>query len=57
VDGGGRVACAQALLEQEIPSAPPDPQDAEGVLIGDRRYEFSDDVLDVFLSADVAHWL
>jgi len=57
VEGGDWVACAQALLEQGIPSARPDPQDAEGVLIGDRRYVFSDDVLDFFLGADVAHRL
>ena len=55
VDGGDWVACAQALLEQGIPSTRPDPQDAEGVLIGDRRYVFSDDVLDFFLGADGAH--
>jgi ankyrin repeat protein len=54
VDGGDWVACAQALLERGMPSAQPDPQNAEGVLIGGRRYLFSDDVLDFFLGADAA---
>lgn len=43
--------CAQALLDHGMPAAQPDPQDADGVLIGGRRSRFSDEVTQVLLQA------
>jgi hypothetical protein len=47
--GGDWVGCAQALLENGMPRAKPDPDDPEWVLIDGRRKQFSDEVTEVLL--------
>lgn len=54
VEGGDWVGCAQALVAHGMPPARPDPQDADGVLIGARRSVFSDEVTDFLLGASMA---
>lgn len=49
--GGDWVGCARALADHGLPAVRPDPQDADGLLVGDRRYAFSDDVTDGLLDA------
>lgn len=49
--GGDWLGCAQALVAHGMPAARPDPQDAEGVLLGGRRMDFSDDVTEFLLEA------
>ena len=47
---GDWVGCARALLDHGMPSATPDPEDAEAVWIAGHRKRFSDDVREVLLS-------
>ncbi|MCY1226662.1 Ankyrin repeats (3 copies) [compost metagenome] len=54
VEGGDWVGCAQALVAHGMPPARPDPQDANGVLLGARRSVFSDEVTDFLLGASMA---
>ena len=49
VDGGDWPGCAQELAKHGMPPVRPDPQDADGVLVGGQRRCFSDDVTDVLL--------
>jgi hypothetical protein len=49
VHGGDWPGCAQALMAHGMPAARPDPQDVAGVLVGDERYPFSDEVTDILL--------
>ncbi|RIX77186.1 ankyrin repeat domain-containing protein [Acidovorax cavernicola] len=53
VAGGDWVGCAQALVAHGMPSARPDPQSADGVLIGARHSLFSDEVTDFLLNASM----
>ena len=52
-DDGDWVGCAQALAAHGMPAARPDPHSEDGVLVGDRRYVFSDDVTEFLLAAPV----
>jgi hypothetical protein len=47
--GGDWLGCAQALVAHGMPAARPDPQTPDGVLVGERRYGFSDEVTDFLL--------
>ena len=51
--GGDWVGCARALLDHGMPSATPDPQDPDWVVIGGRRMRFSDEVSEVLLGGGV----
>lgn len=53
-EGGDWVGCAQALLAHGLPAARPDPNRLEGVLIGEARSLFSDEVTDFLLAASAA---
>ena len=52
VQGGDWAGCARALRTHGLPLARPDPGGADAVLIGERRYQFADDVTDVLLGID-----
>ncbi|WP_426393073.1 ankyrin repeat domain-containing protein [Variovorax sp. R-27] len=45
------LGCAEALVEHGMPTAQPDPESPDSVLIGGRRYVFSDEVTDFLLGA------
>ena len=47
---GDWVGCAAALAGHGLPAVRPDPQNADGVLVGDRPYAFSDEVTDALLT-------
>lgn len=47
--GGDWVGCARALADHGMPDVRPDPQEADGVLVGERAYVFSDEVTEVLL--------
>ncbi len=49
--GGDWAGCALALAAHGLPAVRPDPQDADGVLVGERRYVFSETVADALLDA------
>ena len=51
VEGGDWVGCARALCSHGLPPARPDPSGSDIVLIGEKRYQFADDVTDVLLGA------
>ena len=51
VEGGDWVGCARALCAHGLPPARPDPNGSDIVLIGDKRYQFADDVADALLGA------
>lgn len=48
---GDWLGCAQALAAHGLPAVRPDPQNADGLLAGDRAYVFSDEVT-AFLSGE-----
>jgi len=48
---GDWLGCAEALVAHGMPTAQPDPESPDSVLIGGRRYVFSDEVTDFLLSA------
>ncbi|WP_432731815.1 hypothetical protein [Variovorax sp. W6] len=51
-DGEGDwLGCAEALVAHGMPGAQPDPESPDSVLIGGRRYVFSDEVTDFLLGA------
>lgn len=50
VEGGDWVGCARVLLDAGMPSATPDPEDADAVLIAGRSKRFSDAVTEVLLA-------
>lgn len=52
VQGGDWAGCARALRTHGLPLARPDPGDTDIVLIGERRYQFADDVTEVLLGID-----
>ncbi|PKO65656.1 MAG: hypothetical protein CVU22_18785 [Betaproteobacteria bacterium HGW-Betaproteobacteria-16] len=52
VKGGDWAGCARALIAHGLPAARPDPGGADIVWIGERRYQFADDVTDVLLGVD-----
>jgi ankyrin repeat protein len=52
VHGGDWAGCARALVAHGLPPARPDPGGADIVWIGERRYQFADDVTDVLLGVD-----
>jgi ankyrin repeat protein len=53
VEGGDWAACARALVARGLPVvAAPEGDDAELLLIEDRRYRFSEDVREALLGAD-----
>ena len=52
VDDGDWLGCAQALAAHGMPASSPDPQEADGVLVGDQPYAFSDEVTDFLLGPD-----
>src|SRR5690606_10848228 len=52
VAGGDWAGCARALIAHGLPPARPDPGGADIVWIGERRYQFADDVTDVLLGVD-----
>lgn len=52
VQGGDWAGCARALRAHGLPLARPDPGGTDIVLIGERRYQFADDVTDVLLGVD-----
>jgi hypothetical protein len=52
LEGGDWVGCARALFSHGLPRARPDPSGSDIVLIGDRRYQFADEVTDVLLGAE-----
>ncbi len=54
VAGGDWVGCAQALLAHGMPGVRPDPENPDGVRIGERGGLFSDDVTDFLLGAPLA---
>jgi hypothetical protein len=54
VAGGDWVGCARALCAHGLPPARPDPSGADIVLIGEKRYQFAEDVADVLLGAEAA---
>ena len=49
--GGDWVGCAQALVAHGMPTVRPDPHNTEGVLIGEHRSMFSEEVTDYLLGA------
>lgn len=51
VEGGDWVGCAMALCAHGLPPARPDPNGSDVVLIGEKRYQFADDVTDALLGA------
>ncbi|MDM0056697.1 hypothetical protein [Variovorax fucosicus] len=51
VEGGDWVGCARALCSHGLPPARPDPSGSDIVLIGEKRYQFADDVTDVLFGA------
>ncbi|MET3177466.1 UNVERIFIED_ORG: hypothetical protein ABIC43_000605 [Variovorax guangxiensis] len=54
-DGEGDwLGCAQALVAHGMPAARPDPTSPDWVLVGGRRYVFSDEVTDYLLGASAA---
>ncbi|MDM0006616.1 ankyrin repeat domain-containing protein [Variovorax sp. J22G73] len=52
--GGDWLGCAQALVAHGMPAARPDPQTPDAVLVGEKRYWFSDEVTDFLLGASAA---
>jgi len=52
VAGGDWAGCARALRDHGLPPARPDLEHADAVWIGERRYAFADDVVDVLLGAE-----
>lgn len=54
VEGGDWVECAMALCAHGLPPARPDPNGSDIVLIGEKRYQFADDVTDALLGAAAA---
>jgi ankyrin repeat protein len=48
---GDWLGCAEALVAHGMPTARPDPESPDSVLIGGRRYVFSDEVTDFLLGA------
>ncbi|MDR7152656.1 ankyrin repeat protein [Hydrogenophaga palleronii] len=52
VNGGDWAGCALALRDHGLPPVRPDPNGADIVRIGERRYQFADDVTDVLLGVD-----
>lgn len=54
VDGGDWLGCVQALAAHGLPPVRPDPQEAEGVLIGEQCYLFPDEITDFLLGTAVA---
>lgn len=55
VEGGDWVGCAQAMLAHGLPAARPAPDRVDGVLIGEARSLFSDEVTDFLLAASAAN--
>jgi ankyrin repeat protein len=51
---GDWLGCAEALVAHGMPTARPDPESPDSVLIGGRRYVFSDEVTDFLLGASAA---
>lgn len=51
VASGDWIGCAKALADHGMPAVRPDPDDAEGVLVGDRPYAFSEELTDWLLEA------
>jgi hypothetical protein len=51
VPGGDWVGCAQALVAHGMPTARPDPQSLDGVVLGERRGVFSEEVTEYLLGA------
>jgi ankyrin repeat protein len=51
VAGGDWVGCAQALFAHDMPTVRPDPENADGVLVGAHHGRFSDEVTDCLLGA------
>lgn len=49
--GGDWLGCAEALVAQGMPAALPDPSGTDGVLVGGKRYVFSDEVTQYLLAA------
>jgi len=49
VEGGDWVGCARALLASGLPAVRPDADEEDILLIGERRYQFPDEVADVLL--------
>lgn len=51
---GDWLGCAEALVAHGMPTAQPDPESPDSVLIGGRRYVFSDEVTDFLLGASAS---
>ncbi|MBN8751937.1 MULTISPECIES: ankyrin repeat domain-containing protein [Variovorax] len=51
VENGDWLGCAEALVAHGMPTATPDPAGTNGVLIGQQRYGFSEEVTDYLLGA------
>ena len=51
VENGDWLGCAEALVAHGMPTATPDPAGTNGVLIGQQRYGFSEEVTDYLLCA------
>ena len=49
VASGDWIGCVKALADHGMPAVRPDPDDAEGVLVGERPYAFSDELTDWLL--------
>ena len=52
VEGGDWLGCAKALVAAGMPSAQPDPDGSDGVLVDDRLTRFSDEVTEFLLQTD-----
>ena len=50
VPGGDWLGCAKALADHGLPAVRPDPDDAEGVLVGGKPYAFSEELTDWLLA-------
>jgi len=55
VEGGDWLGCAQALVAHGMPSAQPDPEGSDSVLVDGRRKWFSDEVTDYLLRGHTTH--
>lgn len=54
VEGGDWLGCAQALADHGLPPVRPDPDDADGVIVGHRRRLFFDEVTEYLLGVSAA---